>query len=166
MLRGLSTSRVCISLVRAETQESVGSSALRYYRVRLFLEKSLASWQFFSPFSRGTAAYGQQSTTPIICAQNCACMYARKYDPKSMGARMREARKVSGRSQAELNKECGFSKGRLSKLEAGETYDVGIADISTLCSTLEISLDWLVFGLGKMSTPPSSPSRRAARPPK
>ena len=57
-----------------------------------------------------------------------------------IGAQIREARKKSNLSQAELAKLASMSRSRLSMLETGDAFEIGLHKILRICMILKLEL--------------------------
>ena len=68
------------------------------------------------------------------------------YDYGLMGARIKQARKNKRYTQAQIAEIIDMSSKNFSQLERGET-GMSISTLISLCKTLEVSADYILFGL-------------------
>lgn len=69
----------------------------------------------------------------------------------TLGERLKMARKSKGFTQDKLAEEIGTSRGVITNLEHDKTETPQPLIINALCTTLEISKEWLINGTGKMN---------------
>lgn len=68
------------------------------------------------------------------------------YDYGLMGARIKQARKNKRYTQAQIAEIIDMSSKNFSQLERGET-GMSISTLISLCKTLEVSADYILFGV-------------------
>ena len=66
-----------------------------------------------------------------------------------ISVRIEEVRKVKGWSQAELARRSGVSQSTISRLEAGSTPSIYLANLERLAAVLEVDPGYLLVNKGK-----------------
>lgn len=79
---------------------------------------------------------------------------------KSLGERLRHARKSKGYTQESLAKAIGASRGVIFNLEKDKTVPQPIV-VNALCQTLRVAREWLELGVGEMED--AAAARKSAK---
>lgn len=80
---------------------------------------------------------------------------------KTIGSRLKEARKRKGLTQVDIQKATGISSGNLSDIENDKSMPSAAALIS-LSRELEVSIDWILTGEERFAVEPASLKREAS----
>lgn len=78
---------------------------------------------------------------------------------KTLHARLQVARKAKELSTRELDARAGLAPGHVWQIESGRKAGIEVETASRLADALDVTLDWLVRGLG------DGPSSRPSKPP-
>ncbi|UCH92400.1 MAG: helix-turn-helix transcriptional regulator [Candidatus Aminicenantes bacterium] len=70
-----------------------------------------------------------------------------------IGKRIQEVRRILGLQQNEMANAVGLNPGYLSEIENGHKHNPGIATLYKISSHYNVSLDYLVHGIGHMFLP-------------
>lgn len=91
-------------------------------------------------------------------------------DPATISLRLRRALDATGSSKRYVERAAGLSKGLLTRLTKPKGYgDTSVRVLVAIAAAMDISEEWLVFGIGEMrhpaqppmpGTPPAPPSER------
>jgi transcriptional regulator with XRE-family HTH domain len=70
-------------------------------------------------------------------------------NPSTFGARLRAAREASGLTQEKLAHETNVTTSSVSKYERDELTNPTVESVIALANRLDVSLDWLLRGVGR-----------------